>query len=115
MTLRGRWYLAVPAKSAICISVYILYIFCVVKFKFNVILNAGSGSLAICGCVSKEIRRYTSRHVRIFSSRDEFLVLDSTMCAVDTYLASMMRFTYGYFLSFSPLNCAFCFLNWYYT
>ena len=78
MTLRGRWYLAVPAKSAICISVYILYIFCVVKFKFNVILNAGSGSLAICGCVSKEIRRYTSRHVRIFSSRDEFLVSKSS-------------------------------------
>jgi len=56
-----------PAKIR-NLHISVLYLFCKVKFKFNVMLVS-----VLWISVSKQIRRYMSRNIRVFSSRDEFL------------------------------------------
>ena len=75
--LRGGWTGRCPIsgqqRSAIRTSVYCIYpaksssisVGCLCWFRFSDYLWIR---------VSKGIRRYTSRHVRVFSSRDEFLI-----------------------------------------
>ena len=53
----------------------VMFIFCEVKFKFkNLQLNyVNLGMIHFIPKVSIQIGRYTSRHVRVLASRDEFL------------------------------------------
>jgi len=74
--------------------------------------ETGSGSVAVDNSkASKQIRRYTSRNVRVFSSRDEFVVIviiclpvTNIIVAFVVYLSSLYILLCDVSVAYGPLS-----------